>query len=569
MVAEQASGGADPSSARSLVRRLHVAGRSDEAIAVLQAAVQADPNSASRWADLGTLLGMLDRYPAAIDALRQARDLGDSSPELLQNLAIVLQSGGRLEEAAQAFAELRERQPDNVEAAIALGKVLAAQSKWPEAEDAFRAGLALQPQSAEIHFLLANVLERSGRIGEAIDAYQRALSIQPGFPEALHNLGWVLQKQVRLDEAVALYRRALELRPDYVDAINSLGCALHQRGEFAEAIAGFEQVIRLAPGHRSAQFNLAISLLVQGELEKGFELFEERWRSLGIAEPALDRPRWDGSPLPGRKILIWAEHGLGDVIQFSRYLPLIQAAGGDVIFRVQGSLRGVLARALPGVRVIELAESPGDLDVHLPLMSLPHVMQTKFGTIPPTLRITADPNLADQWRRRIGRTVGKMNIGLAWAGNPANDHDHLRSVPLRLFAPLAQSVPAQVFSFQKGDAARQSRDPTCGIQAVDLGQDLHDFEDTAAALEAMDLVICVDTALAHLAGSMNKPVWMPVSFVPDWRWLMGREDSPWYPSLRLFRQAKPADWSRPFAQMAAGLEFLAKSAAQGIFHPIL
>jgi hypothetical protein len=186
----------------------------------------------------------------------------------------------------------------------------------------------------------------------------------------------------------------------------------------------------------------------------------------------------------------------------------------------------------------------------------------------------ADPHLAERWRRRIGRTPGTMNVAIAWAGNPANDHDHLRSVPLRMFAPLAgamlaeatrpRSAGARFFSFQKGQPARESRDPLTRIELVELGEDLHDFEDTAAALEATDLVICVDTALAHLAGSMGKPVWMPVSFVPDWRWLMGREDSPWYPSLRLFRQPTPGDWATPFTQMASQLESFAKSAVAGI-----
>lgn len=418
------------------------------------------------------------------------------------------------------------------------------------AEALYLQALEAQPDNADALFLLSVLQHKRGNALEAVNLLTKALAIASNHPEACYNLGVALRDLGRPAEAEASYREALRLRPDCPETHNNLGVALSDLGRPAEALACYDRVLAIRPDDVSAHFGRSRPLLLRGEYAEGWREFEWRWRG-GTAEKVKVRgfaePQWRGKDVTGKTLLLHAEQGFGDTLQFCRYASLVGATV-RVILEVQSPLVR-LCSSLAGVaQVVARGEPLPAFDLHCPLMSLPLAVGTTLDTIPSEVPyLTADPALVAGWRERLTCFHG-LRVGLVWAGSLRPEPeliaiDRRRSITLAMMAPLGEVSGVSFISLQKGEPAAQSANAGLGLALHDFTASLQDFADTAALIEALDLVISVDTSVAHLAGALGKPIWLLNRFDTCWRWLLDRDDSPWYPQLRQFRQPSPGDWN--------------------------
>ena len=425
------------------------------------------------------------------------------------------------------------------------------------AEAAARRALALAPGMPGALTNLGVALYERGDYAGAVEAHRGAIAADPAFAEAHSNLGNALHALRRYADAQAALERAVALRPTYADAWANLGTTLHHAGRFDAAAAALRRAIALAPGHANAHTGLGLLLLMRGDFAEGWEEYAWRAGSSEMAGATAARSPWSGEPLAGRSILIAAEQGLGDTLQFVRYIPLLQALGASVSLRAPAPLVRLLQQSLPGVRLAANGEAAPEADFDAALLDLPRRFRTRLETIPAGGAYLAPPaDAAARWRERLAKLSG-VRVGLAWAGNRAHVNDAGRSIRFATLAPVLKTAGAAFVSLQAGEPAAEAR--VARAQVEPLSDELLDFAETAAALSALDLVITVDTAVAHLAGALAKPVWLLTPAVADWRWLTGREDSPWYPTMRLFRQRDGEPWNavarrvgRALARAAAG-----------------
>ncbi len=403
--------------------------------------------------------------------------------------------------------------------------------------------LAVQPDNAFAHNLHAVLAHRAGNTMEAVTRLEQAIRLNAGVPDFHFNLGVALQASERHADAAAAYRRALALQPRHVGALTNLGRAFQKQAQPREAIVCFERALALKPDLPEAHWGLATQRLLLGDFARGWEEYEHRWalpENQGLRRE-FAAPRWDGADIAGRTILLHVEQGIGDTLQFVRYAPLLAHRGAHVIVLCQPPLKRLLME-MDDVSVVADGEPLPGFDLHLPLMSLPRLFGTTLATIPadvPYLR--ADPVDVRAWNGKLG-DKNHFKIGLVWAGNRRHLNDRNRSCTLAALAPLADVSGIRLYSLQKGEAAAEIRNAPTNMDFADLNGELVDFADTAAVITCLDLVITVDTAVAHLAGALARPAWLLLPFAPDWRWMLAREDSPWYPSLRLFRQNQAGDW---------------------------
>jgi Tfp pilus assembly protein PilF len=431
-----------------------------------------------------------------------------------------------------------------------LGRALQAQGRIEEAVASYRESLRLNPVSVAALNNLGDALTLLGQTDEAEQALREALRRKADFPEAHNNLGIALARQGRLDEAERHHRESLRLNPASASAHNNLGNVLREQGQFAEGLACLDQALRLRPDYAEAHRNRGMTLLLLGDWEQGWREYEWR-RRCPEARPPERLPLWDGAPLGGRTILLRAEQGMGDTLQFIRYAPIVQQRGGRVVVACPASLVRLLTAA-PGIDRVLTAENEGiAVDVWIPLPSLPGIFGTTPTTVPGRVPyLFADPALVAEWRQQWASLQG-FKIGIVWQGNPKHSGDRWRSVPLSAFAPITALGGIHLFSLQMGAGCEQIPSFAERFPLVDLSGSLRDFMDTAAVLMNLDLVITVDTAVAHLAGALGVPVWLALPWPAEWRWLLEREETPWYPSMRLFRQTKRGDWESVFTRIAA------------------
>jgi tetratricopeptide (TPR) repeat protein len=543
----------------------HAQGRLAEAAASFQQALSLRPEDAEAQFKLGNLLKQQGRTEAACACYRRAIARHPGYAAAHNNLGTTLQALGQ-PGAAACFREAVRLDPAYPAAHNNLGNALRGEGRLEEAVTSFRAALALQPHYPAALSNLGNALKDLGRLEEAAASFRAALALQPDLAIAHNNLGSVLHEQRRLDDAVESFGTALALQPGLLEARVNLGVALFEQRRLDEAVACHRSVLAEAADFPAAHFNLALALLARGDLAEGWEELEWRWLAppLRGARRAFAQPQWCGEPAAGRALLIHAEQGYGDTLQFCRYAGLAAARGLRVILEVPQALWRLLA-GLPGVAQMVVAGDPlPPFDLHCPMLSLPRALGTTLGTIPASVPyLSADPGQAEDWRRRLASRPGAdLRVGLAWAGNPrshlpsAAAVDRRRSIAPARLAPLF-AVPGVVFhSLQKDGPAAAADAPLTDDMA-----EMADFADTAALVANLDLVISVDSAVAHLAGALGRPVWLLDRFDACWRWLDGRQDSPWYPTLRIYRQAVPDDWDEVIQRVAADL--LALSAASG------
>ncbi|MGD0140844.1 MAG: tetratricopeptide repeat-containing glycosyltransferase family protein [Tepidisphaeraceae bacterium] len=463
---------------------------------------------------------------------------------------------GRLAEAEKIYRQVLARQPDHAEALHLLGVLAMQAGESQMAVELIRRATAICSTNAFYHSNLGNALTDLGQLEQAIASCRHAVSLQPESAEVHYNLGVALQRKGQLDEAIGVYQQAVRLKPDLAAAHRNLAVALKSNGQLDEAIASYRQALWLKPDDARTHNNLALALLTRGDFQQGWEEHEWRWKCKDFPSPARNfaQPQWDGCPLEGRTLLLHTEQGLGDSVQFIRYLPLVEQRGGRIIIECQAELQRLIRPIAGRCQIVVSGQPLPIFDLHCPLLSLPRVFGTNLDNIPnnvPYLR--ADAEDAGRWQRRLADHSPLVKVGLGWAGSPAHRNDCNRSMKLATLAPLGQVPGARFFSLQKGEAAAETKTPPAGMELVDWTQELKDFADTAALIANLDLVIAVDTAVVHLAGAMGKPVWTLLPFVSDWRWLLERQDSPWYPSMRLFRQPRIGDWDGVITRVVEAL----------------
>ncbi|WP_232464280.1 tetratricopeptide repeat protein [Burkholderia ubonensis] len=562
----------------------------------------------------GTVNGLFEEAVAAHGRLslsdaerlyRMALRLDPGHPEALNNFGVLRERAGDAIEAERCYRAALQRTPDYVDARYNLALLLHGNRQFAEAEDCYRRVIVAMPGHAAAHVYLGGLLQETDRAAEAERSYRHAMSLNPDDALAHHGLGLLfvatgrasegeaclrdalhldpdlrdaagalgalLHRQQRYTEAEAFYRRVLELDPGSVEALNNLGRLLHDAGRLIEAEQYLREALAAAPERAPTAFNLSLVLLAMGRYEEGWALYEARYVESTHwgddahchVRPALRFPEWRGQPLAGKSMVVWAEQGLGDCVQFARYLPVLKAKGASrltlvcprTLCRLLHTLEGVDA-CVPNDDASHLAEH----DYACMLMSLPLHTGTTLATLPadvPYLRVSYAQ--AARWRRRI--SVDGFRVGLVWAGDPRPDMpgasaiDRRRSLSAAALLPLLDVRGATFVSLQKGEAARsQMAGIPAGLRPLDPMAEVEDFADTAAIISALDVVITADTSVAHVAGALGKPVWILCRFDGCWRWLDGRDDSPWYPSARLFRQETPGDWTRVIERVRTALQ---------------
>jgi tetratricopeptide (TPR) repeat protein len=426
--------------------------------------------------------------------------------------------------------------------------------KYNKALKSYDRALKVRPDAANALSDRGLILHLLRRFDEALASYDRALKVRPDYAEALANRGITLHRLRRFEEALASYDRALKVRPDYAEALYNRGVALHDLNRFEEALASYDRALKVRQDLADAHLAEAQSRLLIGDFDRGWEKKEWRWETgqLKYVKRNFAKPQWTGQEdIAGKAILLHAEQGFGDTIQFCRYVPLVVGRAAHVILEVQRPLQELISTLPGGAQIVVAGDPLPEFDLHCPLLSLPLAFKTRLETIPFDRQyLSASSEGVMSWNARLG-PIGRPRIGLAWSGNPAHPNDHNRSIALSALLPLL-GFDATFVSLQQdvraGDAAvLQDRSDLLHFN------ELKNFSDTAAVVSNLDLVISVDTSVAHLSGALGKSVWVMLPFVPDWRWLLDREDSPWYPTARLFRQDDSREWDKVIARVEAAL----------------
>ncbi|MHC4532634.1 MAG: tetratricopeptide repeat protein [Planctomycetota bacterium] len=525
----------------------------EEAVAAYQMAVSIKPDYTEAYHNMAVALQSQNQYVAAVEKCKQAVSIKPDYAEAYNTMAFSLEKQQQYTEAIKYYKKAVQFKPDFAEAYNHLGVLLNAQGHPAEAINNYKQALWLDQNYAEVHNNLGIALKEQKQFTEAISCFEKAIQLEPDFAEAYYNLANSLRDETRSTEAIENYRKAVRLKPDYAEAYNHLGVVLNAQGGYAEnienleAIENYRRALQLNPDFAEAHWNLSLVLLRTGRLIEGWK--EYKWRrnpKLDIATypHSFETPRWDGLQFKGKRLLVHYEQGLGDTLHFVRYVPMVKARGGTVILEVRKPLYKLL-QSFSGVD--ELIEASLDnkpvvkFDYHVSLMDLPKIFETTLETIPAEVPyINCCPTKAEYWRKRL--TGADFKVGVVWAGSPTHGNDRYRSCTLKHFAPLIEVDSVRLYGLQKGEAAAQTEELANEMAITNLGTEFEDFADTAAAIENLDMVISVDTSVLHLAGAMGKPAWALLPFSPDWRWMLDRMDSPWYPTMKLFRQKKWGQW---------------------------
>lgn len=541
---------------------LHHLGNSSAAIVALKQSLAIDPTLADAEIELSKIFRETGALAEALAAAERALAIAPESAEAEFQLGVLAQQQGDADAALARYQRAVSLDPRHAPAWCNLGSLLKQRKQLHEAFDAFQHAVQADPALAEAHFNLGVLFQHQGNMPAAREAYQRAIAARPEYAEALNNLGAVLAHDGDWTGAADCYSRSLAILPDEPETLNNLGNLLKVQGRLQEAAVCYERALKLSPEFPQLRYNWGLMLLAHGNFTEGWPHYE--WRLLAMdAERSFDQPHWQGESLPGKTILVHAEQGLGDTLQFVRYLPLVRERCGRVICEVQPALVPLLTQS----KLAELAEfvprgsALPKFDAQISMLSLPAVFQTDEATIP--LRegyLRPAPERVRKWREVLGES-DRLRVGIAWQGSPGYPGDRERSIPLIEFAPLARPG-VELISLQKGFGSEQLGQLAGRFEVRDLGPDFDAaggaFMDTAAVMENLDLVIVSDSAIAHLAGALGRPSWLPLPFVPDWRWLFERADNPWYANMRLYRQERLRDWPGVFQRIAAELDLLRK-----------
>ena len=553
---------ADADALLAEARTHHQAGRLLEAEKLYRSLAAERPKDAMLLSRLGAALAGQGKLVEALAALRRALEIDSDLVDALNNIGIVHRRLGHAADAADAFHRALALNPDLPSAQVNLGALLYDAGKLDESAQSYRRAIAIDPNLAEAHNGLGAALLDQGALDDAAAAFERALAIDPGHAVALSNLGSV--KRQRGDDAGAAdcYRRAIAIRPRLVEAHVNLGNILRGEGALDEAAVSFRRALDIDRRHPEAHWNLGAVLLLMGNFKDGWIEYEWRAKCRQFRGQDWDfgKPRWDGAATRRKHILLYAEQGLGDAIQFVRYAPLVAERARHVVVRCPPPLTRLFETVTGVAAAGPDIETRTNFHFAAPLMSMPAILGTDLATIPNAVPYLAPPAGAAAPPAVLAAPAGALKVGLVWAGNPDHKNDRHRSIDPAHLAPLFETPGCAFYSLQVGRGHDAVGRLGLGDRITDLGQGFRDFADTAGAVAALDLVIAVDTAVAHLAGALAKPVWTLLSGATDWRWLTDRDDSPWYPTMRLFRQKTADDWPGVVAAVARALR---ERAAQG------
>lgn len=551
----------NPAVLHLLAALAHQKRQDNVALDLVRRAIARDAGVAEFHNTLGAILQAVGKSQEALDAYRRAALLKPDYAEAYNNMAMVLQNCGKCSQAIENYNQAVELAPDCAEIHYNLANALQSEGRHSEAADSYRRALKLKRDYAAAFNNLAITLREQGDIEQATENYRQAVRLEPDCARYRSNLASILQYQGRLAEAVAQCERTISLEPDCAEAYHNLASVLRDQGRCGEAVEQNRRAIRLRPEHAETHWNQAIAHLLNGDFSEGWKEYEWRRKTDwdASAYPHTHRkPRWDGESLAGKRLLVYCEQGLGDCIQFVRYLPMVKAMGAAVIFEAWPSLCGLL-KEFDGIdELVELSfetRTRAQFDCCASIMDLPGIFGTTEGTIPASAPyIHADPARVEHWRRKLAGPDFK--VGIVWAGSARHANDHNRSCSLEHFAPIGQIEGVKLYGLQKGEPARQADELAGKVAVENLAEHFADFTDAAAAIECLDMVVSVDTAVLHLAGAMGKCVWALLPFAPDWRWMLGRADSPWYPTMKLFRQEEWGDWNSVFRKVTEELRAL-------------
>ncbi|HUC48281.1 MAG TPA: tetratricopeptide repeat protein [Xanthobacteraceae bacterium] len=542
---------------------LHLQGRFEDALSSYDHALASRPDNVAVLINRGNVLKALQRREDALQSYETALLADPNSTQAHANRASVLCELGLFVEALAACEKALAIRAEIAEIHAIRGNALFALRRHQEALGSYDAALTLRPDLADAHYNRGIVLHELRRLDEAVASYDQALTFCPRHAGAYFNRGNAMHLLRRFEDALDSYDRALVVQPDRAEVVNNRGLTLHEMNRHDEALRDYERAAALRPDFADAHYNGALCRLALGDYHRGWQEHERRWETtvLKRAKRSFQQPLWLGAEqIEGKTILLHHEQGLGDTIQFCRYAPLVSERGARVVLQVQEPLRELI-KSLRGDTSVVGRDGPlPDVDLHCPLLSLPLAFATQVETIPSSMPyLSANPAKVRFWQGRLGRR-SKPRIGIAWAGNPrkelpgASHIDGQRSLPFAQLAPLLHLNGCQFYSLQKGDdAVQQMRAHPLRQAMTDWTDELCDFADTAALIENLDLVISVDTSVTHLAGALGKPVWLLNRYNTCWRWLLDREDSPWYPTLRQFRQDASRGWEPVIGRVAAAL----------------
>ena len=518
----------DTSHTMETALKYHQAGQLIQAKQLFEQILQSNQNHPQALHSLGLIAHQRGQNDLARDLIQKAIGEDELCPKFHYNLGIVLEALVKKKEAMQSYEQALRIKDDYFEALNNAG----------------------------------NILQSLGRYSDAVEKYKNVLSIKPDYVEAYHNMAVAFSMMDNYEEVIRQCDNAIALRPDYAQAYNTKACALQMLGRHLEAVDVYRKALQIRPDYADAHVNLAMALLLLGKFEQGWTHYRRRTNTANIYCPDnIETSRWDGSQFEGKKLLIWCEQGIGDAINFVRYLPRVKAKGGTVTLSAKKSLLRLFSQ-LEGVDELVQATKEtiptGRFDLHVPLLDLPQIFNTNVETIDDCVPyLSADSKEAQSWRTKLNAT--EFKVGIVWAGSSTHKNDRNRSCSLEQFLGLTQIPSIRLYALQKGSAANQLRELTDNTLITNIADQLDDFADTAAAIENLDLVISVDTAVLHLSGAMGKPVWALLPFVPDFRWMLNRTDTPWYPTMKLFRQNKLGRWDDVFARVTSQLKKLVEN----------
>lgn len=555
----------------------------DRAIAIYEECIAADPSVMFNYWMLGLTLLLQGREEEAQACWFSAIVAYDSAEieagtreliEILEIEGIKRLEAGKFNQAEIIYLQIIEQVPDRAIAYKNLGNAALNQGKLEEAIAYYQQGIELEPNEAISYYHLAIAFHQQDKLEEAIAFYEQFLKFNANDPIAWNNLGNALQRQGKFAEAIDCYQKSLTLDGNNALTYNNLGTAFNSQGNLAAALGCFEQGLILEPNNAESHYNLAtfyqdqrlyekalaccdraieiepnytdaywtrsLILLRLGDFKRGFIEYEWRWRRKENKPRSLAKPIWNGENLAGKTILLQAEQGMGDLIQFIRYVPLLVKLGGCVVVECHPPLVRLLKTVADIEKVVAIGETLPEFDVYIPLLSLARIFGTTLETIPSEIPYLK-PGESVSLKPEIPPS-NCLKVGLVWAGNPEHPSDRQRSTSLGNFLPLFNLKNITFYSLQKGAKSAEINEITCPVNLLDLNNKINDFADTSAVISQLDLVITVDTSVAHLAGALGKPVWVLLCYNADWRWMTEREDSPWYPTMRLFRQNRSGDW---------------------------
>lgn len=540
-------------------------GRNSDALANFARALALRPDHDEALINRGILLQQLKRFEEALVSYDQALAAASDKADMHYNRGTLLKELKRFDEALECFDRALALRPDYLEALNSRGNIQKDLKRYEEALASYEQALHLRPDNVAALNNRGIVLKELRRLEEALESYNRAIELRPDYADGYNNRGNILQELYRLDEALASFDRAIVLRPKFAEPFANRAIALKLMRRFDDALADYSKAIALKPDYAGAYFNRALCYLLRGDFERGWEEYEWRWKTpQALSEKRVyAQPLWSGlEEIKGKTILLHAEQGMGDTIQFSRYARLATERGASVILQVQPALKRLLS-GLAGPQIVLFArgEPLPPFDLHCPLMSLPRAFGTRLATIPPIdPRLRLPPELVQQWDMRLGPKT-RPRVGIVWSGKETYRNDHHRTIALNALLGLLK-LPIDLVSLQK-----KVRDEDNAVldahrsEIAHFGPALTDFLETAALASLMDVVVSIDTAVAHLAASLGRPTWVLLPYLPDWRWLLDREDSPWYPTARLFRQSRLGDWDDVMRRLAAEIANLVEGDA--------